>query len=612
MLWELCYTSVPRGLKPGSAGFCTVAATTGLPEVLSGKLEMLSGYKELFPPHDSRFGRNPVLYSHVRLNAQGRVHHILSRVAAAPPDYTGRTNKFAHHVALEEGDLPPAGPAAVMAQAGVLQAGWDGQVRQLPPRPGLPRADLGPSDGRRWRDVTGDPGWAAVLAADFLRDPSRPVYLVYPLGVDLLPLLAEALALLPAERRWEVTFSTFHRAAPAGLFCAWRGLPFDAPEAADLMRKPGQRVLQLARTLGPAPANALAELARAAAAVPSASPQETSAGSAIHRAAAAVNQDQSGWRSAPETMTAAPRVTMPLAPAPPARSGSRMLAFVAGTVAGILVAGVAAVGLWQVPSMRAALVTSSKEHRQWEKEAQAQATEWEQQLQGQNKALGEKGKELETTQKALGKAQDAAARALAELKIITEERDVAKRQLEEERKVKAAPGPEQARLQRERDAYAKTIRMVLALRPDEAIPTAKSEEEFKQVLRDAWSKVAAKERELEKKLEKVEKDLETLKKEEDFWLNSMRLYRRDELAKLFKDKTKVVSFEKAQIKQPALFEAVERELKGVPEKAHSAETFARARRAQERLADRRQGWEDIETKLAKHLPKTDTPESPKK
>jgi hypothetical protein len=608
MLWELCYTSVPRGLKPGSAGFCTVAATAGLPEVLSGKLEMLSGYKELFPPHDSRFDRNPVLYSHVRVSAQGRAYHILSRVAAAPPDYTGRTNKFAHHVALEESDLPPAGPAAVMGQPGVFQGGWDGQVRQLPPRPGLPRADLAASDGRRWRDVTGDAGWAAVLAADFLKDPARPVYLVYPLGVELLPLLAEALALLPAERRWEVTFSTFHRAAPAGIYCAWRGLPFEAPEAADLLRKPGQRVLQLGRTLGPAPANALAELARAAVAVPAAPPPGIPAAAPTYRTVAVAAQDNAGTRGTPQAAAAAALATMPMTPVPAPTSGGRMLSFLAGIVAGILVAGAAGVGLWQVPALRNALVTSSKEHRQSETDSQAQTAQLRQRLEEQKQAHVAKVTELEEAQARLEK--DAAARTSGAVKAAEKERDSARDQLRQEQKAKADLQEQRDRIGRQRLAYARALRTLLGLRSDEPIPAAEDEEELRKTLRDAWSNVAARERELEAKLQKAERSLDALKREEDFWKNNIRQLREDELAKLFKDTAKVKSFEQAQKKQPALLAAVEQELKEVPESARSAEVYERARKAQQRLAERRQGWEDIEAKLAKHLPKPGTAAPP--
>ena len=52
MSHELHYTSVPRGLKPGSRGFCTVGLTPQMPGPLVDRLESLSGYQPVFPPHD--------------------------------------------------------------------------------------------------------------------------------------------------------------------------------------------------------------------------------------------------------------------------------------------------------------------------------------------------------------------------------------------------------------------------------------------------------------------------------------------------------------------------------------------------------------------------------
>ena len=59
MSQELHYTSVPRGLKPGSRGFCTVAATPHLPGPLVERLEALSGYQPVFPPHDPSAAAQP-------------------------------------------------------------------------------------------------------------------------------------------------------------------------------------------------------------------------------------------------------------------------------------------------------------------------------------------------------------------------------------------------------------------------------------------------------------------------------------------------------------------------------------------------------------------------
>ena len=58
MSQELHYTSVARGLKPGSRGFGTVAATASLPDSLADRLEGLSALpgrlsRPVTPPPDS-------------------------------------------------------------------------------------------------------------------------------------------------------------------------------------------------------------------------------------------------------------------------------------------------------------------------------------------------------------------------------------------------------------------------------------------------------------------------------------------------------------------------------------------------------------------------------
>ena len=65
MSQELIYTSAPRGLKPGSQGFCTVVSTQGISASLVQRLEALSGYRHVFPPQDPNARLNPVLFSHL-------------------------------------------------------------------------------------------------------------------------------------------------------------------------------------------------------------------------------------------------------------------------------------------------------------------------------------------------------------------------------------------------------------------------------------------------------------------------------------------------------------------------------------------------------------------
>src|SRR5215472_13036043 len=116
MSQELHYTSVPRGLKPGSRGFGTVAATANLPESLADRLEALSVYQAVFPPGDPSAALNPVAYVHVKLKVGGHVHDVLSRIGPAGLDYSGRPNKYAHHVILEPAERPAGGPAWLLSQ----------------------------------------------------------------------------------------------------------------------------------------------------------------------------------------------------------------------------------------------------------------------------------------------------------------------------------------------------------------------------------------------------------------------------------------------------------------------------------------------------------------
>jgi hypothetical protein len=262
MSHELHYTSAPRGLKPGSRGFATVAATRNLPERLAERLESLSGYQAVYPPGDPSEILNPVVLSHVRLSFGGRMLHVLSRNGPAGLDYSGRPNKYAHHVVLEPEELPEGGPAWLLSQPDFLEAVWTGEPRTLTEGRAPPVGDRPAGVARAWQALTGDAGWAGVVAESFLADPRRPVFLVFQAGVDVLPLFAEAIALLPASRRWDVELSTYFTTLPQGITCAWRAVLEDSPEAKSARRLPGALVLDLSRPAGCALEGPLVHLAR--------------------------------------------------------------------------------------------------------------------------------------------------------------------------------------------------------------------------------------------------------------------------------------------------------------------------------------------------------------
>jgi hypothetical protein len=262
MSQELHYTSLPRGLAPGSHGFCTVACTPRMARPLAERLENLSGYRQVFPPHSPSAALNPIHFSHVKLEIGDRSLSVLSRIGPAGLDYSGRINKYAHHVVLEPEERPEGGPAWLLAQPGFLQTAWEGDARVLPQGRRPPAGDRPAGIASAWHAATGDAGWAGALAESFLADRARPVFLVYRPGMDLLPLLIEAIALLPVSQRWEVAFSTYFTTMPQGVYCPWRGVLEDSPGATSATRIPHALIIDLCRPMEPAHGGALVELAR--------------------------------------------------------------------------------------------------------------------------------------------------------------------------------------------------------------------------------------------------------------------------------------------------------------------------------------------------------------
>ena len=262
MSQELHYTSVPRGLKPGSRGFCTVASTPRMSGALTELLESLSGYQQVYSVNDPAAAQNPINYSHLKSRVGGLSVSILSRVGPAELDYSGRSNKYAHHIILDANERPEGGPAWLMSQPGFLQTVWSGEPQVLPGGRKPPQGDHASGIAKAWHSLTGDAGWAGVLAESFLADPRRLALLVFRPGMNLLPLFVEAIALLPPSKRWEVEFSTYFTTLPRGLNCPWRGVLKGSPEAENALRLPNVLVINLGEPLGQAEGRTLVDQAR--------------------------------------------------------------------------------------------------------------------------------------------------------------------------------------------------------------------------------------------------------------------------------------------------------------------------------------------------------------
>ncbi len=263
MSQELIYTSAPRGLKPGSRGFCTVLSTQGMPAPLATTLEGLSAYRPLFPPADSRAGTNPVVWSHLKVSAIGRTLHVLSRIADSGLDYSNRANKLAHHLIVDPSELLPAGPASLLMTSGVMRTSWNDEPRVVPARPVRQSNQASSGICTAWQTVTGDAGWAGVLAEAFLADPERLAIILFQPGQNILPLFEESISLLPAEQRWNVTFSTYFTSLAPGVKCGWRAMIHDSKEAHESLRQVNALRIDLTRgRLGPAAGGKLVDAAR--------------------------------------------------------------------------------------------------------------------------------------------------------------------------------------------------------------------------------------------------------------------------------------------------------------------------------------------------------------
>src|SRR6478735_3413324 len=130
MSHEIYYTSAPEGIKRGSGGFCTVAASENLPKALWDRLETLSAYRHHFSVNDAGGNgaqdgspQNPVSHAHSILSVLGKSYHVLSRICDSGVDHTQRTNAFAHHLVVEVAEMEAAagGPAWLLKHAGVMQ-----------------------------------------------------------------------------------------------------------------------------------------------------------------------------------------------------------------------------------------------------------------------------------------------------------------------------------------------------------------------------------------------------------------------------------------------------------------------------------------------------------
>jgi hypothetical protein len=245
MAREIVITSVPRGVKLGRTGFQVAMQTAGMRDDLASQLEKMAGYRHL-----PTGAPNPVCYFHrITKTFAGQVS-VLGRIVDAGVDFSNRSNKLAHMVVLEAADVgqvASSSPAAALAAIeGRLASVWPGPPEER--REPFSLVGIPMSQAARcglWQQVMGDAGWAGVLAERAER--GQPTLVIgqnsSPASCrQMLALFQEALAIVPAAKRWSVTFDTTSL-SPEGVL--WRGTYAGSPESQTA--QPGVLVVDLSR-----------------------------------------------------------------------------------------------------------------------------------------------------------------------------------------------------------------------------------------------------------------------------------------------------------------------------------------------------------------------------
>ena len=260
---ELVFTSAQNGLIPGRSGFCSVAWTEGMPQNLIGILENLSAYNVLYPPNDPRSANNPVCCAYQKIRFGGRELYVMSRIAFAGLDYTGRTNKIAHHIVIEnesELDNLQYGPISAFLCEENFFTEWSTAPRLLPRRHNLKSALLSGFYAETYSALLGNPEWAGHIADTFMAsssDPGKYFYCEYDHethGNSMLMLIAETVRLMRREYRTQFTFNTYFAAPSNDIHCFFRAALPDCQVLASVKRfKPSELISLISQT--PLPPN---------------------------------------------------------------------------------------------------------------------------------------------------------------------------------------------------------------------------------------------------------------------------------------------------------------------------------------------------------------------
>lgn len=266
MIYELLVTSAKRALQAGRSGFAAVMRTRGMHPELQSRLEALSGYRHLFPQGDPR---NPVVHSHSVIDSVAGRFSVFSRTLDAGSDYSGRSNKLAHHLAFDASEIrnaarsSPAAALQSLERGGRFASRWEGDPREQEPASPVAFPPSEPAKCVAWETIAGDAGWAGVLLERTLKGLST--WLIVPAGVDPIGLFVEAMALMEPSKRWAISFTT-HAMSDTGF--AWKATTEGSAEAKGARERTPAAVIDLTQPATAGEGGPYAQAARGLADVP--------------------------------------------------------------------------------------------------------------------------------------------------------------------------------------------------------------------------------------------------------------------------------------------------------------------------------------------------------
>ncbi len=243
---QLIYTSAPRGLAAGRAGFCTVAMSVGLREALALKLEQISYFD-----HGAMGAGEQVIRAFRLIDLRGTRYFVLSRVQDCGLDFTQRTNFIAHHLIFTPEEVSDvARPPEIFRQWNGWLTRWDGEPSVLSDNDwgNLYAIPSRQPPARAWARLAGD-----AMNAFALLETSGLLLNVEGVADDaVLDLFAESLALLEAREArdfraaaWQFTFTTALQNQDAPAEFRWRCVRGDGGGLTNLGSARVQPLLQL-------------------------------------------------------------------------------------------------------------------------------------------------------------------------------------------------------------------------------------------------------------------------------------------------------------------------------------------------------------------------------